>query len=79
MLNRIAVGLYRQWKRWSAAALLKGAKKLHWDEALKWKSADQERAMTPVMSGTEQAIIVLATGEGKSMFLCYLAHYLRLE
>ena len=67
MLKRIAMGVCRSRKKWSAAALLKGARKLYGDEALKWKSAEQERAMTTVMSWTEQVIAILPTGAGKSM------------
>ncbi|HEY0934969.1 MAG TPA: DEAD/DEAH box helicase, partial [Trebonia sp.] len=67
MLKKIAMGVYRPRKRWSAAALLKGARKLYRDDALQWKSAAQEQAMTTVMSWTEQVVVVMATGEGKSL------------
>lgn len=32
-----------------------------------WKSADQERALTTIMSWTEQVVVILATGAGKSL------------
>ena len=67
MLKKIAMGVYRPRKKWSAAALLKGARKLYQDDALQWRSPAQERAMTVVMSWTEQVIVVMATGEGKSL------------
>ncbi len=67
LLKRIARGVYRPRKRWSSAALLRGARQLYGDEALQWKSAMQERAMVTVMSGSEQVVVVLGTGAGKSM------------
>ena len=67
LLKRIARGVYRPRRKWSAAALLKGARQLYDNEALQWKSAMQERAMVTVMSGTEQVVVVLGTGEGKSL------------
>ncbi|KFY11379.1 hypothetical protein V492_04495 [Pseudogymnoascus sp. VKM F-4246] len=67
LLKRIAQGVYRPRKKWSAAALLKGARQLYNDEALQWRSAMQERTMVTVMSGTEQVVVVLGTREGKSM------------
>lgn len=67
MLKKIAMGVYRPRKKWSAAALLKSARKLYRDDALQWKSAAQERAMTTVMSWTEQVVVIMATGEGKSL------------
>ncbi|KFZ20411.1 hypothetical protein V501_00159 [Pseudogymnoascus sp. VKM F-4519 (FW-2642)] len=67
LLKRIARGVYRPRKKWSSAALLRGARQLYGDEALQWKSAMQERAMVTVMSGSEQVVVVLGTGEGKSM------------
>ena len=67
MLKRIAVGVHQPRKRWSAAALLKGARGLYNDDKLQWKSAAQERAMTVVMSWTEQVVVILGTSEGKSL------------
>ena len=67
MLKKIAMGIYRPQKKWSAAALLKSARKLYLDDTLKWKSAAQERAMTTIMSWTEQVVVIMATGEGKSL------------
>ncbi|KAG9241070.1 P-loop containing nucleoside triphosphate hydrolase protein [Calycina marina] len=67
LLKRIAQGIYRPRRKWSSAALLKEARQLYHDETLQWKSAMQERALVTVMSGTEQVIVVLGTGEGKSM------------
>jgi hypothetical protein len=68
MLKRIAVGVHRpRKKKWSAAALLKGARGLYNDDKLQWKSAAQERAMTVVMSWTEQVVVILGTSEGKSL------------
>jgi superfamily II DNA helicase RecQ len=67
MLKKIAIRVYRPRKKWLAAALLKSARKLYRDNALQWKSAAQERAMTTVMSWTEQVIVIMATSEGKSL------------
>jgi superfamily II DNA or RNA helicase len=67
MLKKVAMGVYRPRKKWSSAALLKAARGLYRDDTLQWKSAAQERAMTTVMSWTEQVVAVLGTGEGKSL------------
>jgi hypothetical protein len=67
MLKKIAMGVYRPWKKWSVTALLKSARKLYWDDALQWKSIAQERAMTTVMSWTEQVVVIMAISEGKSL------------
>jgi superfamily II DNA helicase RecQ len=61
------MGVYRPRKKWSATALLKSARKLYRDDALQWKSAAQEQAMTTVMSWTKQVVAIMATGEGKSL------------
>jgi hypothetical protein len=50
MLKRIARGAYRRRKAWSSTALLKGPRKLYGEEALQWKSASQERALTTTES-----------------------------
>jgi hypothetical protein len=68
LLKQIAMGVYRRRRtKWSAAALLNEARRLYGSTTLQWKSAAQERAMATVMSGTEQVVVVLATGEGKSL------------
>ena len=73
IVKRIAMGTYRQGEKkgkkdaWSSAALLEGARRLYQDNRLQWKSAAQERAMMTVMSRSEQVVVVLATGEGKSL------------
>ena len=64
--KRIAMGLYRPRKPWSTEALLGGLRELHHDESLEWKSAEQAQALTLVMSWTEQVVVVLPTGAGKS-------------
>lgn len=77
LLKRIAQGVYRPRKTWSSPALLEGARQLYRDATLQWKSAMQERAMVTVMSGTEQVVVVLGTGEGKSLLFmlpCVLPH-----
>jgi hypothetical protein len=65
LLKRIAMGVCRPRKKWSAAALLKEARRLYGSKTLQWKSAAQERAIATIMSGTEQAVVVLATGGGE--------------
>lgn len=67
MVKRIAMGTYRRRKTWTSKALLKQAKVLHKNEALQWRSAAQERAMVAVTSRAEQVVVVMATGEGKSL------------
>jgi hypothetical protein len=67
LLKRIAQGIHRPRKKWSATALLKEARQLYQDTELQWKSTMQERAMVTVMSRTEQVVVVLGTGAGKSL------------
>jgi hypothetical protein len=67
MLKKIAMGVYRPWKKWLVAALLKSARKLYRDDALQWKSITQERVMMTIMSWTEQVIVIMAISEGKSL------------
>jgi superfamily II DNA helicase RecQ len=42
-------------------------KKLHNRQEIEWKSADQERAVTMIMSWTEQVVVILLIGAGKSL------------
>jgi superfamily II DNA helicase RecQ len=42
-------------------------KKLYNRQEIEWKSADQERALTTIMSWTEQVVVILPTGAGKSL------------
>ena len=67
MLKKIAMGTYCRWKAWLSTALLKGARKLYGEEALQWKSAAQECALTTIMLWTEQVVVVMVMGEGKSL------------
>jgi superfamily II DNA helicase RecQ len=61
------MGVYRPQKKWSATALLKSTRKLYRDNTLQWKSVAQEQAITTVISWTKQVVVVMATGEGKSL------------
>lgn len=65
--KKIAMGIYRPRKPWSADALLGGMRKLYSRQDIEWKSADQERALTTIMSWTEQVVVILPTGAGKSL------------
>ena len=65
--KRMAMGIYQPRKPWSADALLGGVRKLYGTQEMSWKSADQERALTTIMSWTEQVVVVLPTGGGKSL------------
>ena len=65
--KRIAMGIYRPRKPWSAEALLGGLRKLYSNEYMEWKSPEQEQALTLIMSWTEQVVAVLPTGAGKSL------------
>lgn len=61
------MGVYKPRQPWSADALLGGARRLYKDDRLEWKSAEQEQALTTIMSGTEQVVCILPTGAGKSL------------
>ncbi|KAK0822603.1 hypothetical protein LTR73_009190 [Friedmanniomyces endolithicus] len=67
LAKRVAMGVYRPRKPWSAEALLAGAKKLYGNDELGWKLAEQEQALTTIMSWTEQVVAILPTGAGKSL------------
>lgn len=67
LAKRIAMGIYRPRKPWPADALLEAVKKLYKKQEIDWKSADQERALTTIMSSTEQVVVILPTGAGKSL------------
>ena len=67
LTKRMAMGVYRPRKPWSSEALLEGVRQLHGDPQMGWKSPEQEHAMTTIMSWTEQVVIVLPTGAGKSL------------
>ena len=67
LVKRLATGLYRPRKPWSADALLGGIQRLYGAEDVAWKSTEQERALSAVMSWTEQVVAILPTGAGKSM------------
>jgi superfamily II DNA helicase RecQ len=61
------MGFYKPRTPWSANALLGGVKKLYNRQGIDWKSADQERALTIIMSWKEQVIVILPTGAGKRL------------
>jgi superfamily II DNA helicase RecQ len=42
-------------------------KKLYGDKDAGWKSTEQEQALTKIMCWTEQVVVVLPTGAGKSL------------
>jgi superfamily II DNA helicase RecQ len=65
--KRVAMGIYRPRKPWSAEALLGGLKKLYGDENMTWRCPEQEQALEVIMSGREQVVAVLPTGSGKSL------------
>ncbi|KAK1076625.1 hypothetical protein LTR33_008780, partial [Friedmanniomyces endolithicus] len=67
LTKRVAMGVYRPRTPWSPEALLGGAKKLYGNDGMGWKSAEQEQALTTIMSWTEQVVAILPTGAGKSL------------
>lgn len=67
LTKRVAMGIYRPRKPWSSEALLGGVKKLYGDDKTGWKSDEQEKALTVIMSWTEQVVAILPTGAGKSL------------
>ena len=67
LTKRVAKGIYRPRKPWSSEALLGGLKKLYGDKEAGWKSREQEKALTTIMSWTEQVVAILPTGAGKSL------------
>jgi len=66
LTKRVAMGVYRPRTPWSPEALLGGAK-LYGNDGMGWKSAEQEQALTTIMSWTEQVVAILPTGAGKSL------------
>jgi superfamily II DNA helicase RecQ len=67
LTKRIAMGVYKPRKPWSAEALLGGMRKLFNDDKMVWRTAEQEHALVTLMFWTEQVIAILPTGAGKSM------------
>ena len=67
LTKRVAKGIYRPRKPWSSEALLGGLKKLYDNKEAGWKSCEQEKALTTIMSWTEQVVAILPTGAGKSL------------
>lgn len=67
LAKRIAMGVYRPRKPWSADALLGALKRFYGSKEASWKCVEQERAMTAIMSWTEQVVAILPTGAGKSL------------
>ncbi|KAI7188222.1 hypothetical protein KC363_g5596 [Hortaea werneckii] len=67
LTKRVAKGIYRPRKPWSSEALLGGLMKLYGNKEVDWKSREQERALTTIMSWTEQVVAILPTGAGKSL------------
>ncbi|KAM0710533.1 hypothetical protein Q7P35_002203 [Cladosporium inversicolor] len=67
LTKRVAKGIYCSRKPWSSEALLGGLKKLYGDKEAGWKSREQEKALTTIMSWTEQVVAILPTGAGKSL------------
>jgi superfamily II DNA helicase RecQ len=67
LTKRVAKGIYRPRKPWSSEALLGGLKKLYGNKEAGWKSREQEKALTTIMSWTEQVVAILPTGAGKSL------------
>jgi superfamily II DNA helicase RecQ len=65
--KRIAMGVYRPRKPWSTEALLGGVRELYRNEMMEWKSPEQEQALVLIMTWTEQVVVVLPTGAGKSL------------
>ena len=67
LTKRVALGIYKPRKPWSAEALLGGLKKLYGNQGAHWKSDEQEQALAAIMSWTEQVVAILPTGAGKSL------------
>ena len=67
LVKRVAMGIHRPRIPWSPEALLEDMRKLYGKDDMSWKSAEQERALTLIMSWTEQVVAILPTGAGKSM------------
>jgi superfamily II DNA helicase RecQ len=66
LVKRVARGIFKPRKPWPANALLGGLRKLYQNEEIQWKSAEQEQALTVIMSWTEQVVAILPTGAGKT-------------
>jgi superfamily II DNA helicase RecQ len=67
LLQRVAKGTYRRRPQWTATEIRQGAQRLFQDTKFEWRSPEQERAITTVLSGAEQVVAILPTGAGKSM------------
>ena len=67
LTKRVAMGVYRPRKLWSAEALRGAMRKLYGGASLDWKSIEQEQALTAIMSWKEQVVAILPTGAGKSL------------
>ena len=50
LTKMVAKGIYRPRKPWSSEALLGGLKKLYGNKKAGWKSREQEKALTTIMS-----------------------------
>ncbi|KAM0716825.1 hypothetical protein Q7P37_007628 [Cladosporium fusiforme] len=67
LVKRVAMGIYRPRKPWSTEAPLGAVKKLYGNIEAGWKSTEQEKALTTIMSWTEQVVAILPTGAGKRL------------
>jgi superfamily II DNA helicase RecQ len=67
LLQRVTNGTYRRRPQWTATEIRQGAQRLFQDTKFEWRSPEQERAATTVMSGAEQVVAILPTGAGKSI------------
>jgi superfamily II DNA helicase RecQ len=67
LTKRVALGIHKPRKPWSAEALLGGLKGSYGNQGARWKSNEQEQALTAIMSWTEQIVAILPTGAGKSL------------
>ena len=65
--KRVAMGIYRPRKPWSSEALLGGLRELYGNEAIEWRSPEQEQGLALIITWTEQVVTVLPTGAGKSL------------
>jgi superfamily II DNA helicase RecQ len=65
--KRVAIGIYKPRKLWSAEALLSRLRKLYSDESMTWRCPKQEQALKVIMSRKKQVVTVLPTGARKSL------------
>jgi len=67
LTKRIARGIYKPRRPWTAGSLLHELRRLHSNSQMQWRCRGQERALSAIMLWQEQIVVILPTGSGKSV------------